>query len=198
MSKIRWKIFVLMILGLFILTGCTKNEENVYVEKSIVELENDDELSMIEIVMPMGFFENSTQEELDKIAKEKKYESITLNEDRSATYKMKKSIYNEKIKEIENVINDELLVIAGSEEYPNIVGIEAKNSFSEFVVKVANGKINEEEKGIVYQFSLYGNIYNLWKGKEIDNINVKFVDEKSEEKMYEFNSKDRNSLIYNE
>lgn len=136
--------------------------------------------------------DETTQEEFDQKSKEKGYKSIILNEDGSATYTMTKAQHNEMIDEVKAPLDTSLQEMVSSEEYPNITSIVANDNYTEFTIVTISEELDMSESLSVLAFYMYGGIYNIFNGTEVDNINVKFINEASGEIITESNSRDMN------
>lgn len=185
-------IVILIILSLLVLTGCGKSEPTNQVEdEPIVGV--DEGLINVEITIPAGFIGEQTQEDLTAIANENGYESITLNSDGSATYKMNKLQHKKMMKEMYDGFKQSLNEMIGSEDYPNFTEIEFNENFTDFTIKTKSKELDMNESFSVMAFYMYGGMYNLYSGEEVDNVHVKFVNSDSGETISESNSKDAES-----
>ena len=180
-------IYIMIISLLFILTGCSKdkNEENTNTTIGV-----DEGLLKVEITVPAEFLEGKTQEELTGIAIENGYESITLNEDGSATYKMTKSQHKKMLKEMADGFNQALDEMVGSEDYPNFTEIKTNDNFTDFTIRTKSTELDFTESFSILGFYMYGGMYNIYSGEEVDNIHVKFVNDSTGVVISESNSKD--------
>lgn len=185
-------IVILIILSLLVLTGCGKSEPTNQVgDEPIVGV--DEGLINVEITIPAGFIGEQTQEDLTAIANENGYESITLNSDGSATYKMNKLQHKKMMKEMYDGFKQSLNEMIGSEDYPNFTEIEFNENFTDFTIKTKSKELDMNESFSVMAFYMYGGMYNLYSGEEVDNVHVKFVNSDSGETISESNSKDAES-----
>lgn len=179
-------IYLLILSMLVILTGCSnKNEENTNTTIGV-----DEGLLKVEITVPAEFLEGKTQEELNGIAVENGYESITLNSDGSATYKMNKKQHREMLKEMSDSLKQSLNEMIGSEDYPNFTEIKTNDNFTEFTIKTKNTELDFTESFSILGFYVYGGMYNIYSGEEVDNIHVKFINDATGNIISEHNSKD--------
>lgn len=148
------------------------------------------ETSNVVITIPANFVESSSQEDLNKICKDKGFESIMLNEDGSATYTMSKKQHKELLSEYDEQINNSLSEMIGSQDYPNFTNIEANNNFTEFTVTTKNTELDMNESFSVMAFYMYGGLYGVFSGDEPDNILVTFINADSGEVIDTANSSD--------
>lgn len=170
------------------LTSCGGSEKTTEKETETTEtttenetIEVDENLFTVELTIPSDYIGDTTQEELDAIAKDKEYKSITLNEDGSATYVMTKGQHKELMSEMENEFNNTLSEMIGSEDYPNFTNIEANSDFTEFTITTTSTELDFNESFSTIVFYMYGGMYNAFNGTEVDNIHVDFVNADSGE-----------------
>lgn len=155
---------------------------------SLGDVEVEQQLFDVTITIPANYMKSASQEELDESAKEHGYK-VTLNEDGSATYVMTKSQHKEMMEELTSNIQESLNSMAESEEYPNITSVTANSDFTEFTVTTKNSKPNLAETFSVMAFYMYGGMYNIFNGTEVDNIHVDFVNADSGEIISSSDSK---------
>lgn len=156
-------------------TVADSTEENVADINSLGDVEVEKELFDVNITVPADFVGEATQEELDKVAEEKGFQSITLNEDGSATYVMTKSQHKKLMEETATNINDQLQEMVGSEDYPNFTDIKANSDFTEFTVTTTSTELDLTESFSVMAFYMYGGMYAIFNGETVDNIHVDFI-----------------------
>lgn len=166
------------------------DSEDISELDSLGDLEVEQQLFDVTITIPADYVESTTQEELDEAVKEHGYKA-TLNEDGSATYVMTKSQHKEMMKELTSSMQESLDGMAGSEEYPNITSVTANSDFTEFTVTTKNSEPDLAESFSVMAFYMYGGMYNIFNGTEVDNIHVDFVNADSGEVI---SSSDSSSL----
>ena len=142
---------------------------------SLGEIEVDEGIFNVELTVPSDFVEAQTQEELDKLSKERGFKSITLNEDGSATYVMSKKQHQELLSEYRELINSSLNEMIGSEDYPNFTNIETNDNYTEFTITTKNTELDMVESFSVIGFYMYVGLYNVFSGEEVDNISVTFI-----------------------
>lgn len=185
----RILLFIIICSMLVLLTGCSSNE-NKTTNNETAEIGVDEGLLTVEITIPSDFLEGQTQEDLDAIAKENGYESIKLNSDGSATYKMIKAQHKKMLKEMADGFNQSLNEMIGSEDYPNITEITVNDNFTDFTIKTKSTELGFNESFSIMAFYMYGGMYNMYSGKEVDNVHVKFINDSTGEVISEANSKD--------
>mgnify|MGYP001027420794 FL=1 len=154
------------------------------------EINSDEDTSDIELTIPADFVGQQTQADLDKKAEEYGIKSIVLNSDGSATYTMTKQQHTEFLEEYRAQINSTLNELIGSEDYPNFTAIKANENYTEFTITTKSAELDMAESFSVIAFYMYGGIYNVLNGEEIDNISVTFINADSGEIISVSNSSD--------
>lgn len=160
---------------------------------AFASIEVDEGLFNVELTIPADFIGDQTQEDLDKISEEQGYKSITLNEDGSATYVMTKKQHEVLLDAYRNQINDTIGEMVGSDTYPNITKIEANDNFTEFTITTKSTELDVAESFSVINFYMYGGMYSIFSGEEVDNIAVTFVNADTGEIISTANSNDAES-----
>jgi len=168
----------------------TDEEDGLDTLESLGEVETEKGLFTVEITFPSDFVGEATQEELNQTAEENGFKSITLNDDGSAIYVMTKDKHNELLEETRLSLETSLNEMVGSEDYPEIVSVESNNSFTEFIVVTKNQELSLSESFSVMALYMMGGMYGVIEGEEVDNINIKFINEATGEIISESNSKD--------
>lgn len=148
---------------------------------SIGDVKVEKELFDVNLTIPSDFVGETTQEELDKVAEEKGYKSVTLNEDGSATYVMTKSQHKDMMQSTSDSIEESLNEMIGSEDYPNFTSIEHNDDFTEFTVTTKSAELDMNESFSVMPLYMYGGMYNIFNGTPADNVHVDFVNADSGE-----------------
>jgi hypothetical protein len=143
----------------------------------------------IKLTIPSDFIEGQAQEDLDKQAKEYGYK-VKLNDDGSATYTMTQAQHKKIVSEMKDSLNDSLNEMIGSESYPNFTKIEANDNFTEFTVTTKSTELDFTESFSVLAFYMYGGMYNIFSGEEVDNVSVTFVNADSGQVIETANSSD--------
>ena len=154
------------------------------------EINSDEDTSDIELTIPADFVGQQTQADLDKKAEEYGIKSIVLNSDGSATYTMTKQQHTEFLEEYREQINSTLNELIGSEDYTNFTAIKANENYTEFTITTKSAELDMAESFSVIAFYMYGGIYNVLNGEEIDNISVTFINADSGEVISVSNSSD--------
>lgn len=179
-----------------VVSETTANEDVTESSDSLSELdalgdvEVDEGLFDVELTIPKDYVGETTQEELDALASEKGFKSVTLNADGSATYVMTKKQHKEMMDEMSASLNGSLAELIGSEEYPNFTDIKTNDDFTEFTITTKSTELDLSESFSVMAFYMYGGMYNIFAGTPVDNVHVEFINADSGEVISESNSSD--------
>lgn len=171
-------------------TATSETTNNLSELDALGSVEVEKNLFDVTLTIPKDYVGESTQEDLNKLCKEKGFQSITLNEDGSATYVMTKSQHEDLMTEYRTQINNSLKEMIGTENYPNITAIEANEHFTEFTVTTKSTELSLTESFSVMAFYMYGGMYAIFEGTEVDNISVTFVNADSGDIISTANSSD--------
>ncbi len=170
-------------------TAVTDSGDTMSEIEAIGNVEVDKGLFDVTLTIPKDFMGETTQEELDQMAKEKGYQSITLNSDGSATYVMTKAQHKELVEGVAESLNESLAEMVGSEDYPNITAAEANGDFTNFTITTKNTETDMMEAMSVLALYMYGGMYAVFSGDKVDNIHVDFVNEASGNVIDSYDSK---------
>lgn len=170
--------------------NATESSDDLSDLEALGDVEVDEGLFDVELTIPKDYVGETTQEELDAIATENGYKSITLNEDGSATYVMTKKQHKTMMEEMATSLNDSLAEMIGSENYPNFTDIKANDNFTEFTITTKSAELDLNESFSVMAFYMYGGMYNIFAGTPVDNVHVEFINADSGEVISESNSSD--------
>ncbi len=138
-------------------------------------VEVDKGLFDVTLTIPESYVEGQTQDDLDKLCKEKGYKSITLNADGSATYVITKKQHKEMMESMADTINSSMKELVGSEDYPTFTDIKANDDYTEFTITTTSTDLSLSESIAPMLFYTYGLMYTAFNGAEADNIAVTFV-----------------------
>lgn len=157
---------------------------------SLGDVKVEKELFDVVITIPADYVGETTQEELEEKAKDSDIHSITLNDDGSATYVMSKSQHKKLMQEMADNINNSLADMINSDDYPNITDIKANSDFTNFTVTTTSTELGLTDSVSVMAFYMYGGLYAIFNGTEVDNIHVDFVNADSGEIISSSDSSD--------
>ena len=116
-------------------TGQTNKEASS--DKGEGGIEVDEGLLSVEITMPATFFEEETEESIKASAAENGFNSCTVNEDGSVTYKMSKAKHKEMLAEMKTSVDESIAeMINGEEAVESFMKIEYADDLSKFDVYV--------------------------------------------------------------
>ncbi len=150
----------------------------------------------IKITLPAQFVGKQTQEDLDQLAAMKGMQSITLNQDGSATYVMNESQHKEFLKQTADSINQSLKEMFPSEDMPNLISAEANADFTHFTVTTTSTEASMTDLLVATPLYIYGGMYAIFNGTVDDgsfNIQVDFVNADTGAILQTANSKDMES-----
>lgn len=156
------------------------------------DIEVEKELFDVTLTIPSDYVGEASQDELDKQAQEYGYK-VVLNDDGSATYTMTKSQHKKMLNDLTENINSSLSEMVGSKEYPNITDISANKDFTSFTVTTKSTELDMGESFSVISLYMYGGMYNVFSGDEVDNIHVDFINADTGELITSSDSSDMKS-----
>ncbi len=146
---------------------------------AIGDVEVEKNLFNVKFKVPAEFMGETTQKELDKVAKESGYKSIKLNKDGSATYIMTKAQHEKLMQEMTKNANEQLEKMIASEDYPNFTDIKANDDFTSFEITTKSKKLDLSETMSSLAFYMLGGMYNIFNGTEADNIHLDYINAKT-------------------
>lgn len=164
-------------------------DENKSGIEPIGDVKVDSGLFDVTLTIPAEFVgEDVTQEDLDKQAKENGYQSITLNDDGSATWVITKAQHKELMDDIRASIEESLAKMIGSEEYPSFVSIDTNDDFTQYKVVLNTESVGMMESIATLGFYMFSGMYHVFNGTEAGNINVQYISEATGDVIEEANS----------
>lgn len=169
-----------------------ESETSVSDLDALGEIEVDEKIFDVELTIPADYVAGQTQEDLDSLADEHGFKSIILNNDGSATYTMTKQQHKELLSEYREQINNSLNEMVSSGDYPNFTEITANDNFTEFTVKTKSTELDMGESMSVMAFYMYGGLYSVFSGENVDNVSVTFVNAETGDIVDTANSSDMN------
>lgn len=161
--------------------------------EAIGDVDVDKGLFNVTLTIPKDFVGETTQEKLDESVKEKGYKSATLNSDGSVTYVMTKAQHEEMLVGIRESIDKSLSEMVGSSDYPNITNVEHNDNYTSFTITTKNAEPDMSESFSVMALYMYGGMYGIFSGEEVDNVHVDFKNADSGEIISSANSEDMGS-----
>ena len=161
--------------------------------EAIGDVDVDKGLFNVTLTIPKDFIGETSQEKLDESVKEKGYRSATLNSDGSVTYVMTKAQHEEMLAGIRESIDKSLSEMKESADYPNITNVEANDNYTGFTITTRNAEPDLSESFAVLGLYMYGGMYGIFSGEEVDNVHVDFKNADSGEIIKSSDSKDMGS-----
>ena len=98
--------------------------------------------------------------------------------------------HKEMLSAFQEEINSALAEMVGSEDYPNITEVTANDDFTSFTVTTTSTELGMNESFSVMAFYMYGGMYGIFSGENVDNVHVDFVNAESGEIISSSDSKD--------
>ena len=133
------------------------------------------------IVIPTMYESVTSQEEADKIAEKNGYESAFLEEDGSLTVVMEEEVYEKMISAFLDSVEKGVKEIIGDGSVSSVKKIEYNEDLSVFTVSVDADEIGIIERQAAEELVMYGTLYHIYTGNNVDHIQVDFVSEESGE-----------------
>ena len=133
------------------------------------------------IVIPTMYESVTSQEEADKIAEKNGYESACLEEDGSLTVVMEEEVYEKMISAFLDSVEKGVKEIIGDGSVSSVKKIEYNEDLSVFTVSVDADEIGIIERQAAEELVMYGTLYHIYTGNNVDHIQVDFVSEESGE-----------------
>ena len=161
--------------------------------EAIGDVDVDKGLFNVTLTIPKDFVGETTQEKLDESVKERGYKSATLNSDGSVTYVMTKAQHEEMLTGIRESIDQSLSEMVGSSDYPNITNVEHNDNYTSFTITTTNAEPDMSESFSVMALYMYGGMYGIFSGEEVDNVHVDFKNADSGEIISSAHSEDMGS-----
>lgn len=155
--------------------------------EAIGDIEVEKELFDVNLTIPSEYMGELSAEEIEQKAAEGGYK-VAINDDGSATYTMTKKQHKEMMKEITESINSSLAEMVGSESYPNFTGVAANEDFTNFTITTSATEIGMNESFSVMALYMYGGMYGIFNGENVENIHVDFVNSDSGEIIHSADS----------
>ena len=133
------------------------------------------------IVIPTMYESVTSQEEADKIAEKNGYESAFLEEDGSLTVVMEEEVYEKMISAFLDSVEKGVKEIIGDGSVSSVKKIEYNEDLSIFTVTIDADEIGIIERQAAEELVMYGTLYHIYTGNNVDHIQVDFVSEESGE-----------------
>lgn len=160
---------------------------------AVGDVEVEQELFDVVVTLPADLVGETTQEEVSQNAKDHGMHSGTLNEDGSVTYVMSKSQHSQYMKELRESLLESLAELPGSDGLENVTAVEANADFTSFTVTTTSTELTLTEGMSSLALYMYGALYNLFNGTQVDNIHIDFVNADSGEIIQTADSADMES-----
>lgn len=139
------------------------------------------EQKSVTIVIPTVYEDVKTQEEADEIRDKNGYESAVLQEDGSLVIVMSQSQFDEMIRDFKENVDKGISEIIGTDGDSSIKKIEYNDDYSVFAVTVSDDEIGIIERQAAHELIMYGTLYHVYTGNDVDQIRVDYVSAQSGE-----------------
>ena len=106
---------------------------------------------------------------------------------------MTKAQHEEMLAGIRESIDQSLSEMVGSSDYPNITNVEHNDNYTSFTITTKNAEPDMSESFSVMALYMYGGMYGIFSGEEVDNVHVDFKNADSGEIISSANSEDMGS-----
>ena len=151
----------------------------------------DKNLFNVELTIPAEYIgEDVTQASLDTSVSEGEFNSATLNADGSVTYVMSKDQHKAMMDEMKVGIDTSIAEYIGSTDTPSITAIEVNDDYTDFRVTLSSDTLGLGESFSALAFMIYGAMYNIFNGTEVDNIAISYINQATGEVIHTTNSSD--------
>lgn len=137
-----------------------------------IEVENG--ILTVSITLPAEYMEGVTQEQLDA-GKGTTYQSATLNDDGSVTYKMTKQQHREMLKSMSDSVDQSMQELIDDDNY-TITGITHNDDYTVFDVTLEGTEVGFADSFTSMVFYMYGGMYGIFSGTETDHVVVNLLD----------------------
>ncbi len=182
MNKIKLKALFISFAASFLLSACGSGYDasdssgtNTAAAEPAASISIDEVSSTVELTIPKNYMESVTQGELDTAAEEMGIESITLQDDGSAVYRMTIEQHQQMLADIRENIRIGMESMKESNDYKNFVDITANEDYTEFTITTTEERLDVKESFSVMTFYMYGEMYNMFNGTPAANIHVEFI-----------------------
>ena len=139
------------------------------------------EKDSVTIVIPTVYEDVETQQEADEIRDRNGYESAVLEEDGSLVIVMSRSQFDEMIREFKENVDKGISEIINAGGNSSIEKIEYNDDYSVFTVTVSDEELGIIERQAADELIMYGTLYHVYTGNDVDQIRVDYVSAESGE-----------------
>ena len=150
-----------------------KTEENKGESASAAETEKAE--NTVTIVIPTIYEDVKTQEEADAVRDRNGYKSAVLEDDGSLVIVMSREQYDELISNFKKYVDQGISEIVGAGGNSTIEKIEYNDDYSVFTVTVSDDEIGVIERRAADELIMYGTLYHVYTGNDVDRIRVDYV-----------------------
>lgn len=202
MKRTKLLISAILLCTSVLFSGCSQKETIVstnsettstsnMVEETTAgrEAESDSEF-ILEINVPVELIGDLTQEDLNKICKEKEYKSIIIKGDGMVSYLLTKQQHEKMMKDMKEELDAYLTGIVGTEDYPNCTEVTFNDNYTDFEIITKSTELDLAESLSIKSYYKTGELYNYYNKTPIDNVHVKYINADTGEVISDTNSRD--------
>ena len=103
--------------------------------------------------------------DLDAVAKEHGYASVTLNDNGSVTYVLTKEQHEELLSKLKEGIDEKIAYLpSSSKSYKDITSISANDDYTDFVINLDAKSISDKTSMAMLELKLLSTMYNAFNG----------------------------------
>lgn len=132
----------------------------------------------VELTVPATYVNNATQEDLNTTAQKAGYESITLNEDGSATYRITPAQHQTMLENLRIGIQDKIKLLPTSPKYDSIDNIITNDDFTSYEVHLNISGTDFDTSMVILNLRMYTAMYQAFCGNNDISMHIDFYDKK--------------------
>ncbi|MBQ3787044.1 MAG: hypothetical protein II799_07185 [Lachnospiraceae bacterium] len=119
----------------------------------------------LSLTVPPTYVYGATQADLDAVAKEHGYVSVTLNDNGSVTYVLTKEQHEELLSKLKEGIDEKIAYLpSSSKSYKDITSISANDDYTDFVINMDAKSISDKTSMAMLELKLLSTMYNAFNG----------------------------------
>lgn len=134
----------------------------------------------ISLTIPSEYVYGASQDDLNKAAEAGGYESITLNENGTATYVITEDQHKQMLLDLAKGINEGLQNIPGSDEYKDVTKVSANSDFTSYEIYTSNTGADYDTSMVVMVLKMYSTMYYAFDGVSDQLIHYDFYNVNNE------------------
>lgn len=144
--------------------------ENEYPNKTITSD------GKVDLLIPASYVAGSPEESLQGFADRYGIESVTMNDDGSATFHMTQEVHAAMLASMEEELEGLISEIKSSEDVIGVESVDHDSRYTQFTVTKSSKEFGGyEEMYITMYCGMAGQYYNLYAGSPIDSVHIDWV-----------------------